>query len=904
MPYWLQPFTWYIRLFISRPMKKPKLKGLKNFSLIDLIVNVYYLLYMYVWVILSVVASGIGLAILLFFLEWAFPEDIHVLNYSLTDKTFKELFTNHHYHAAIFIAENDTSYITKDHPDNRSMLSDCYVHVGEYSKAEKIGREFLDLNFEDLGIPKKEVELVPKELVELVNMSWHAMAARDLFRLYEKMGDRERQLEMYRKLKESCSDSRLQNIEQILGEMGLQLPTIDAENEEMFSTFHNFKYDIICGLYLENPEAAIDSLMKYTQEVWTLPRFNAAQKLSFINRMISWRLERNELIKAQVSLLNGISIIPEILQEDRLAPLGEFAEYCYLLHDYKNAKRFMKIYMRYIKKYYNEDDLEYLLAEARFIKYQGDDMDKRIKDLSHCCRGLREQISKNFAGMTSSQQEYFSKSLNEPFAYALQLLESNPDNERLIELCFENELFNRGLLMRSDALLRRALTESEDKSLLGDYDDYLLLKRELVARSNISGPGNMARRIYLQNQVSKLEKKLADGCAEFARSNYSLISTDDMKSSLSKDECLVTYAEIPGSTIDKGGLGAFVLSRKNGLRYVQLSSDEELASLGNMPILDLCLNTMSYKQLFAKLEYCIPEGSKVLYSPAGLIHRIPLTALSIDQDKILGEKYTLSIMANPYDLQGRESTNRLKLEDIKLAMWGGIDYGESSSEVIAMDSTRSVVRGKLLHFLPGSKYEVEDICQVLQGKVKSVSLFTGSEATERSFKSMASQADLLHISTHGFFKEDKEHAMSNAMHNSGLFFANSNRAWKDDYKPKYFQKDYEDGILRAEEIESQNLASCKLVVLSACETGLGELNGNEGVYGLQRAFKLAGARCILMSLWSVPDSATEELMKRFYENLIAENDIDNAFLNAQMSMKNSKNARYGVLDWGGFVLLH
>lgn len=142
------------------------------------------------------------------------------------------------------------------------------------------------------------------------------------------------------------------------------------------------------------------------------------------------------------------------------------------------------------------------------------------------------------------------------------------------------------------------------------------------------------------------------------------------------------------------------------------------------------------------------------------------------------------------------------------------------------------------------------------------------------------------------------------MHNSGLFFADSNAAWHDDYRPGDFSEGYEDGILRVEEIETQNLASCRLVVLSACETGLGEIKGDEGVYGLQRAFKLAGADNILMSLWSVPDAATEELMKRFYESLLTEDDIDKAFSSAQKSMKNSKKPIYGVRDRGGFALLH
>ena len=144
------------------------------------------------------------------------------------------------------------------------------------------------------------------------------------------------------------------------------------------------------------------------------------------------------------------------------------------------------------------------------------------------------------------------------------------------------------------------------------------------------------------------------------------------------------------------------------------------------------------------------------------------------------------------------------------------------------------------------------------------------------------------------------------MHNAGLFFANANPAWENDLSDTPYRYGFEDGILRAEEIVPEDLTHCDLVVLSACETGLGVIQGNEGVYGLQRAFKLAGVRCLLMSLWSVPDAATAELMRRFYQQLIVTGDMDEAFREAQRSMRQSQypDPLFGVQDWGGFLLIH
>jgi CHAT domain-containing protein len=827
---------------------------------------------------------------------------VHILNYALTDKTFKELYSNHHYRAAIFIAEGDTSYVNdqiKNIP-NKTMLRDCYIHIGEYSKAEIIGRDFLGLNPDLSNVPNDE-----KELSKISLDVFHAVAARDLFRLYEKMGDRDKQVEMYKELKSIYGNSSIHKVNKMLAGKGYKVPVIDEEHSDIFTISHNLKYDIICGSYFENPDAAIDSLKNYLNEVWQIPQFKSSLKLEFVNRLISWYLEKNDIFQAQQMLLNGIYIVQTICDEKDLDPLGDFAEYCYILHDYKNARRFMNIYMRFMDKHYSKDDMEYLLAEVRFVKYQNDNTSDKIDALKHCCRGLREQISNNFAGMTSSQQDYFAQKLKEPFSYALELLEEQPNNEDLAELCFENEVFNRGLLMRTDALLRQALLSSGDSSLIKDYEQFIGFKRELIARDEVVGPGNFARRMYLKQEIAKLEKQLSVGSSEFARSNYSDIRVKDIKSSLSSNESLITYVEIP----HKHGtsLGAFVLNKENGLQYISMCSSEELISLEEIAqndILKLCVDNMAYHLLFEKIDKKITDEGTILYSPAGIVHRIPLKALYIDNDLTIGDKYKLSALANPIDLYYQDNTQNFAIDKMKIALWGGIDYGTSDTKDENFIKTRSVTRGESLVYLPGSLNEVDNIYRMLDGKVLSAVHFTGNGATESSFKQKASGADIIHISTHGFFHEDQAHELNNAMHNSGLFFANANAAWKDNYKPEYFYKGYEDGILRADEIETQDLASCKLVVLSACETGLGEIKGDEGVFGLQRAFKLAGARCILMSLWSVHDAATEELMKRFYENLLIDSNIDNAFNNAQKSMKESTKPLYGVRDWGGFVLLH
>ena len=133
---------------------------------------------------------------------------------------------------------------------------------------------------------------------------------------------------------------------------------------------------------------------------------------------------------------------------------------------------------------------------------------------------------------------------------------------------------------------------------------------------------------------------------------------------------------------------------------------------------------------------------------------------------------------------------------------------------------------------------------------------------------------------------------------SGLLLAGANHAWK---TGKPFKPDMEDGILTAYEISQMDLSNTELVVLSACETGLGDIQGNEGVYGLQRAFKIAGAKYLMMSLWQVPDFQTQELMTVFYQKWLTEKmPIPDAFHEAQQTMRKKYEHPY---FWAGFVLV-
>ena len=173
---------------------------------------------------------------------------------------------------------------------------------------------------------------------------------------------------------------------------------------------------------------------------------------------------------------------------------------------------------------------------------------------------------------------------------------------------------------------------------------------------------------------------------------------------------------------------------------------------------------------------------------------------------------------------------------------------------------QSAVTRSAVYPLLYSKQEIEGISAQLSKQQYQVKTLSQKKGTEASFKSLDGKSpSILHLSTHGFVNRNAK----DVMQQSGLVLSFGARAWEG----KSIPENTEDGILTAAEIAALDLSSTNLVVLSACNTALGEIT-SEGVWGLQRAFKQAGVQTIVMSLWQVDDEATSVFMQYLYEALL------------------------------------
>ncbi|MFN0213825.1 MAG: CHAT domain-containing protein, partial [Saprospiraceae bacterium] len=332
------------------------------------------------------------------------------------------------------------------------------------------------------------------------------------------------------------------------------------------------------------------------------------------------------------------------------------------------------------------------------------------------------------------------------------------------------------------------------------------------------------------------------------------------------------------------------------------------------------------------------QGIKtVYYSPTGLLHRLNLSAIAEGKSGArLADSYHLVPMGSTRQLaMDRSSEGQIQLSDALI--YGGVRYEMDSSaitkanaeqNVAAQDTTGGLFgfahqteaqRGENWNYLPGTEKEARYLDNLLRRRGISTTLRLGYDATEESFKQIGQSGpspSLLHIGTHGFFFPDPQDTSRRratlsgdepvfkiseySMIRSGLKLAGAKYAWEHGHP---LPGGHEDGILTAYEVSQMNLSNTQLVVLSACETGLGDIRGNEGVYGLQRAFRIAGAKNVLMSLWKVPDDATEKLMTRFYNHWLAEKKpLRESFEEAQKWLRGQKGYE-NPYYWAGFVLI-
>lgn len=517
----------------------------------------------------------------------------------------------------------------------------------------------------------------------------------------------------------------------------------------------------------------------------------------------------------------------------------------------------------------------------------------------------------------------------------------------LTDLAMDQILFLKGFLLHTTGQIRaRAERIPGGNTLL---ENLRIAHRERARLLSRSGSNNDSlTMIRLDQQMREWEIDLAR-LVENTAQPKGRIRWEDIRQHLTKEEMLVEFVDYPVPGTDSVMYGALLLRKEDELPvFVPLFEEKELASLQRISgsrqsdfvnelyawpargLVSLGGNRRSmYEMIWKPLENFGLTGIRSIYfSATGVLHRLNPGAIAMDEETVLADRYRFVCVSHSRNLV-REKTGNARADGIRNSalLVGDADFDagmapQAETNELSVNSRTSTSDWSPLVW---TGREVERIENTLKDAGYTATVLTGKQATEEHVKQTGQSGrpspGVLHLATHGFFFPDPEQIAhtsieedpvfkrsDNPMIRSGLILAGGNYAWRNGHAPS---PDMEDGILTAYEISQMDLSHTELVVLSACETGLGDIEGNEGVYGLQRAFKIAGAKYLIMSLWKVPDRETMEFMTTFYKNWLLSDTGDQAGKKEKMTIpdafrKTQREMRdrfYNPYAWGAFVLL-
>ena len=548
------------------------------------------------------------------------------------------------------------------------------------------------------------------------------------------------------------------------------------------------------------------------------------------------------------------------------------------------------------------DKIEYYIDEL--IKSASNDLLSSFSDLTYNER--------------SKYIELYSRLLGEQIPMYMYYVPT----DKLEALAYDALLLIRGALLNSENNLRRVINERHDASLNKIWEElkanrYILSKQlekdSLVRKTNVDS---------LQKVIYSLEDSLIIKCKAYGDITKNMkLKWQDIQKCLSSSDVAIEFLSFPIEN-DSVMYAALTLRKDDrSPKLVPLFEEKQLKNISD----SLCYQSKDMTQLVWEPLFQELQGVKNIYfSPSGALYNIGIEYLPGMEDYNI---YRLSSTRELVTGGKTETKNRAVLYG-GLRYDAGFDKSVTEKSLAMLDEVfkeRANVRGMGLRggkeYLKHTKEEVDIIGEELNKANWKCVLDSAAMGTEESFKALSGRKiGCLHISTHGFYynKEEADNARykfmlidncmvsaeDKALTRSGLVMSGANHILEDEKLPD----NVEDGILTAKEIADVDLRGLDLVVLSACQTGLGDIAQGEGVFGLQRGFKKAGANSILMSLWEVDDKATQILMTQFYRNLLSGQSKRQSLLNAQKNLREYRNANgeqcyNSPKYWAAFILL-
>jgi CHAT domain-containing protein len=841
------------------------------------------------------------------------------------------------------------------HPDVATALNnlaELYRLQGSYADAEPLHQQALEITRQALGDRHPAVARSLKGLADLYSDQGNYAAAEPLYlqalEIYRQtLGNRHfavastlsRLAGLYKEQGNytAAEPLYLQSLEitrQVSGDQHLNVAAILNNLGSLYHAQGN--YAAAEPLYLQSLEIARQSLGDRHPNV-----------ASAFNNLAIWYHEQGNYVAAEPLYLQALEINRQSLGDQHLDVARGLYSLALLYSEQGNYADAEPLYQQALEIYQQtlgnrHPEVAIVLNNLAVHSYAQNKYTLVVDFLQRGTDIEESNLDLNLIAGSDAQKIAYMKTFVDSTNLSLSFhLQAAPDNITAARLALTTQLRRKGRIL--DAIsnnlqnLRQNLTPENQRLL-----DRLQQARTQLSRLIYSGIGSLTPEQYrtsidqLTAETEQLENTLAQRSVEFRNENQP-VTIAAIQSRIPDDAALIElvlyFPHNPRSRRNEQWgaprYAAYILQAQGEPQWVDLGEaatiERQIAAFRQVLTDDGGTGTPSFSetqvrqasraldaQLMQPIRSKLGNTQHLLISPDSQLNLIPFAALVDEKNRYLVENYTITYLTTGRDLLRSPSDSLDRQAPVIIADPNFATPGNDEMAPIATRTSSNRRSSDLASLkvssLPGTGREAEAIAALLP----NATLLTQSRATENALKRLQSPS-ILHIATHGFFLPDvpivppspntifadspvrTPQPIENPMLRSGLALAGFNLR----------QSGSEDGVFTASEAAGLNLDGTRLVALSACETGLGNVADGEGVYGLRRAFVIAGAESLLMSLWKVSDDGTQALMTQYYQQLLEQNvGRSEALRNVQLRMlKDNENSLYHhPYYWSAFLL--
>lgn len=587
---------------------------------------------------------------------------------------------------------------------------------------------------------------------------------------------------------------------------------------------------------------------------------------------------------------------------DKIYSLEKSIGKCYeQIHEYDKAIEYLQEGRRMLIGKHETIAIRDLDWLARLYSLNGD-ANRAIEVVNENSNNVTEVLTRIAKTQMPDEREASFELCSSWMLETLPYVAVKNNSDSLKASLFTSAMVGKNIKLSAERNLMDILMKSGDVTAIERYQHLVSLQREIDRELDKDNPN--------QWQIDSLKRQYFMGNTEL--SQLSSDFGDYLR------ECNMTSKDIL----------AMLSKRESAIEFIRFKNDNRISYFASLlshkfpesilvHLFDVPENTQekqltifeAYEKVWSKITPYIENKSTVYFSPAGVLSISPIEYPATDLPYTL---VRVSSTSHVSEIKGR-STPRHR----RSVLFGGLNYDSAVIDLqFDVDGEEEIpqrdvkeLRSLEFKYLPGTLEEVTSISSLLKKEKSNVSLYTNDEGTETLFKSLSGNyLDMLHVATHGFYLSREDAEITNEelsineedsdLSRSGLILSGANTRLA--YSTGGL---IDDGIITSKEISRLNFTGIQMVVLSACQTGLGEIY-KDGVAGLQRGFKKAGVKSMIVSLWKVDDEATNLLMNWFYKNINKGMKSREALHSAQKSLLTYENGKYSNFRyWAGWIVI-